>query len=167
MFPSTTARVPLHTAEAYNEAIRRRTEENIARCAAGGAEAIERRLTELDEEWDIERTLEANAATVSLIGVALSALVDRRFMIVPGLVAGFLLQHALQGWCPPVPLFRRLGVRTEHEIDEERYALKALRGDFHSLPPANDGKTSARGSTFVLEVCGRRRSANAASVWPD
>jgi len=143
MFPSTTTRVPLHTAEAYNEAIRRRTEENIARCAAGGAEAIERRLTELDEEWDIERTLEANAATLSLIGVALSALVDRRFMIVPGLAAGFLLQHALQGWCPPVPLFRRLGVRTEHEIDEERYALKALRGDFRGLPPANDGKTSA------------------------
>ena len=45
-------------------------------------------------------------------------------------MTGFLLQHALQGWCPPVPVFRRLGVRTTAEIDRERYALKALRGDF-------------------------------------
>jgi hypothetical protein len=42
----------------------------------------------------------------------------------------FLLQHALQGWCPPVPFFRSRGVRTAREIDQERYALKALRGDF-------------------------------------
>ena len=101
MLPSTTARVPLHTSQAYNEAIRRQTEENVARCAAAGPEAIERRLAELDQEWDIERSLEANAASVSLIGLALGAFVDRRFFIIPGLVAGFLLQHALHGWCPP------------------------------------------------------------------
>lgn len=49
------------------------------------------------------------------------------------MVGGFLLQHALQGWCPPVPVLRRLGFRTQTEIDEERYALKALRGDFREL----------------------------------
>ncbi len=37
---------------------------------------------------------------------------------------------AVQEWCPPVPVFRRLGVRTCQEIDEEKYALKILRGDF-------------------------------------
>src|SRR5690348_10746194 len=37
---------------------------------------------------------------------------------------------ALQGWCPPVPFFRSRGVRTAYEINQERYALKALRGDF-------------------------------------
>ncbi len=57
---------------------------------------------------------------------------DKRFFALPAVVAGFLLQHALQGWCPPLPLFRRLGVRTAAEIDQERYALKALRGDFAS-----------------------------------
>jgi hypothetical protein len=56
------------------------------------------------------------------------------------LVTGFLLQHALQGWCPPVPFFRRRGVRTEAEIDRERYALKAVRGDFrHVAAPGNEG----------------------------
>ena len=29
-----------------------------------------------------------------------------------------------------MPLLRRLGIRTREEIDRERYALKALAGDF-------------------------------------
>jgi hypothetical protein len=33
-----------------------------------------------------------------------------------------------------VPVLRRLGVRTSGEIARERYALKALRGDFSNLP---------------------------------
>lgn len=138
MLPATTARVPLHTPQRYNEAIRRQTEQNIARAAAGGPEAIERRLRELDREWDIERVLEANASIVALVGLGLGAFVDRRLYALPALVCGFLLQHALQGWCPPVPLFRHLGIRTASEIDHERYALKALRGDFRSLSD-NDG----------------------------
>ena len=39
----------------------------------------------------------------------------------------------LQGWGPPVPLFRRLGFRTRAEIARERYALKGIRGDFAGL----------------------------------
>jgi hypothetical protein len=139
MLPSTVERVPQHTREAYNQAIRRRTEEDVARVAAAGPAAIDRRLAELDREWDIERTLEANAATVSLIGSALGFAVDRRFFALPVAVAGFLLQHALQGWCPPVPLFRHLGFRTAAEIDHERYALKALRGDFGNVRPEGGG----------------------------
>jgi hypothetical protein len=139
MLPSTVERVPQHTPQAYNAAIRRRTEENVARIAAAGPAAIDRRLAELDREWDIERMLEANAATVSLIGSALGFVVDRRFFVLPVVVAGFLLQHAVQGWCPPVPLFRHLGFRTAPEIDRERYALKALRGDFRNLRSEGDG----------------------------
>jgi hypothetical protein len=60
--------------------------------------------------------------------------VDRRFFVFPAVVAGFLLQHALQGWCPPLPAFHRLGVRTPREIDVERTALKAMRGDFAAVP---------------------------------
>ena len=135
MIPATAERVPQNTAEEVNERIRRQTEENIARCAAAGQEAIDRRLAELDHEWDIERILEANAATLALAGVTLGAAVDRKWLVLPGLVAAFLLQHAIQGWCPPVPIFRRMGVRTASEIDYERYALKLLRGDFDHLKP--------------------------------
>lgn len=130
MIPSTVERVPRHTPEPINQRIHYQTETNIGRYAAAGPEAIDRRLADLDREWDIERTLEANAATISLIGLGLGAFVSRRFFILPALVAGFLLQHAVQGWCPPVTFFRRRGFRTSYEIDEERYALKAVRGDF-------------------------------------
>lgn len=41
--------------------------------------------------------------------------------------------HALQGWCPPLPVFRCYGFRTAAEIDYERYALKAIRGDFEGI----------------------------------
>jgi hypothetical protein len=124
MFPSTVDRVPLHTAPAVNRQIRRQTERNIARAAAGGRASALRRLAELDREWDIERTLEANAATAVMIGTMLGALKDRRFFVLPAVVGGFLLQHALQGWCPPLALFRRLGIRTASEINYEREQLK-------------------------------------------
>ena len=133
MIPATAERVAQNTAEDVNERIRRQAEENIACYAAAGREAIDRRLAELDREWDIERTLEANAATLTLFGVVLGATVDRKWLWLPGVVATFLLQHAVQGWCPPLPVFRRMGIRTAAEIDYERYALKFLRGDFDQL----------------------------------
>ena len=97
MFPSTVSRVPAHTDASVNELTRQRTEDNIARYRNAGPAAIDRRLRELNAEWDIERTLEANAATASLIGLTLGATVDRRWYLFPAVVAGFLLQHALQG----------------------------------------------------------------------
>jgi hypothetical protein len=124
----------------------------VAPVAARGTAAIDRRLAELDREWDIERTLEANAATAVLIGSALGALVDRRFFAFPAVVAGFLLQHAVQGWCPPLPLFRRAGVRTASEIDYERYALKAIRGDFANVP----GTTGIFADTSRVVAAARR-----------
>lgn len=139
MLPATTRRVPEHTAAHVNQQIRRATEQRVGDCAAQGRAAIDRRLAQLHQEWDIERTLEANAAAISLLGVTLGAAVDRRWFVVPGVVAAFLLQHALQGWCPPLPVFRRLGIRTRSEIEAERYALKTLRGDLRELPTLAHG----------------------------
>ena len=88
--------------------------------------------------------LETNAAAIAFSGVVLGLLVNKKFLAIPAIVLPFLFQHAVQGWCPPVPLFRRLGVRTRKEIDAEKYALKAVRGDFDELPPANNGDTLRR-----------------------
>lgn len=41
-----------------------------------------------------------------------------------------IILFVVQGWCPPVPIFRSLGVRTAAEIFQEKVALKQLRGDF-------------------------------------
>ena len=135
MIPATTTRVERNTDAAINQRIHEQTENNIAWFASKGTDEINHRLNELDREWDVERVLEANAASVALVGLALGAFLNRRFFALPAIVAGFLLQHAVQGWCPPVPIFRRMGIRTSREIDSERYALKIIRGDFDSLPP--------------------------------
>lgn len=151
MIPSTTHRVSLNTADHINDRIRRRTEENIACVVAGGPEAISDRLAELDQEWDIERILEANAAALSLVGLTMGATVSRKWFLFPAVIAGFLLQHAMQGWCPPVPVFRRMGIRTQSEIDYERYALKALRGDFNEIQKA-DGKAKSAANNALRAV---------------
>lgn len=143
MIPTTTDRVRLHTAADVNEQIRARTAARIAQVAAAGPGAIEERLRELDAEWDIERTLEANASGVALLGLVLGMSVSRRWYALPTVVAGFLLQHAVQGWCPPLPILRRLGFRTETEINHERYALKALRGDFQGVQPSAEASVEA------------------------
>src|SRR3954454_25043770 len=134
MLPTTPGRVPAHTSETVNRRIQHDTA-NSVRWYARNPERIEDRLRELDQEWDIERTLEANAATLALTGTLLGAFVDKRFLALPVAATAFLLQHAVQGWCPPVPFFRKRGVRTMREIDEERFALKALRGDFGPIGP--------------------------------
>lgn len=128
--------VPRHTSEAARRRIDRRLAMRIGYHAMRPGE-IDARLVELDREWHVDRTLQANAATLSLVGLVLGAVVDRRWFLLPAAVATFLLQHALQGWCPPLPVLRRMGVRTAEEIAQERYALKALRGDFERVPRAD------------------------------
>lgn len=130
--PGTSERVNCNTAQYLNDRIERMIMCNLEYYATHPDE-IEQRLRELDREWDVERTLEAQAASISLAGIILGATVNKKWYVLPGIVGGFLLQHALQGWCPPVPMLRRLGVRTEGEIEKERYALKALRGDFKNI----------------------------------
>ena len=130
MLPSTFERVSSNTADEINDQIRRQTKTNVERTAAAGRGAIARRLRELDEEWDIERYVETMAPSFSLLGLALGVTTDRRWLLLPIVVQAFFLQHALQGWCPPIPVLRRMGIRTIQEIAAERYALKALRGDF-------------------------------------
>ncbi len=138
MIASTTGRVPKSTSDCANKHIEEMTEKNVLCTAAGGSEAVQRRIEELDREWDVERALEANAAIAAMLGVFLGATVNRKWFAFPALVGGFLLQHAVQGWCPPVPVLRWLGFRTQPEIERERYALKALRGDFRDLPAAEN-----------------------------
>lgn len=128
--PTTTNRVLENTPAEYNQQIWEQTRWNVAFYSFAGREAIERRLNELDREWDIERLLEVNAASFVFLGTMFGLLKGRSWLVIPAVVSAFLLQHALQGWCPPVSVFRRLGVRTSREIELERNALKALRGDY-------------------------------------
>ena len=126
----TEERVRSSTSSSQNEKIDRETKANLARFKDLDSGAIRERLKELDKKWDIERTLMFNAATISLTGAMLAIFVNRKWAIMPAVVTSFLIQHTLQGWCPPLPLFRAMGIKSRQELDREKYALKALRGDF-------------------------------------
>jgi hypothetical protein len=133
MFAPTAERVKQHTDPVVNEEISRAMHDRLAWLAEKGPQAIERRLRELDAEWDIERVLEANFAGVVLLFSYLGRRVHRSFFLLPAIAAGFMLQHVASGWCPPLPFLRRIGVRTMKEIESERNALRSLLLDFDTL----------------------------------
>lgn len=151
-------RVRDHSSRTVNQRIALTTQVLAERSVSQGRDAIVRRLTELDHEWDVDRVLMANFAVAGGVAYALGLQrynEPRRFgprpkgfLALLGAQLGFLMLHATVGWCPPVALWRRLGFRTKTEIESERlYLLEALdelkRVDgAHRLPPATAGVVS-------------------------
>lgn len=143
-----------HSLGGVTRRLDRERDERLAAAVGEDDRAVAERLRRLDAQWDIERVLQTNAATLTLVAWAVALYrPTRRRAAVAGIVPAFLLQHALQGWCPPIELFRFLGRRSRNEIDAERTALKALRGDFAELP--REGAPAARAGA-ALEAAGRR-----------
>ncbi len=136
MIPATTERVIQHTPARVNEAIDEQMRDSVARYASASPQLLDQRLRELDHEWDVERTTATVASLGLLAGMGIAAVFGTIWLILPALIAGCLLLHALVGWSPALPVIRQLGCRTAREIDHERYALKALRGDFQPLAVA-------------------------------
>ncbi|KKB33542.1 YgaP family membrane protein [Bacillus thermotolerans] len=124
--PATTERVKEHTNPKINAEIEAQIEENIKFYRDKSREEIKARIDELNREWDTERVLEANASSLVLSSSILALTVNRKWAILSGVVGGFLLQHALQGWCPPLEVIRRMKIRTSSEINKEKIALIKL-----------------------------------------
>lgn len=122
--------VHANTAPHVNDRIKRDMHYRVMAFANKSPEDLSQRIAELDQEWDMERWLECNASALAFGGVAMSIVAGRKWLLLPALVLPMLFYHALEGWCPPLPLLRRLGIRTQREIDAEKYAMHLLRGDF-------------------------------------
>jgi uncharacterized protein (TIGR01244 family) len=148
--PPAARRADRPTPDAINRRIAQDIDASI-RWHAHHPDAIDRRLDELEREWDMERALQANVTTLALGGVLLGAIVDRRWLVLPAAMTAFLLQYTIQGRCPLVSIFRRMGVRTAAEIDRERYALKVLRGDFASVRAEAALARAGQTSTVVAQ----------------
>lgn len=131
-------RVRSSSASQVNRKIDRETIENIRRYENKSKQEIAHRIEELEKEWDIERLLETNMSVLAIIGIVLTILVHEYWIFLPIIVLSFFLQHALQGWCPPLPIFRSMGKRTRSELNREKYALKVLKGDFTEVPRKGD-----------------------------
>lgn len=120
------------TAHSVNARLDAETNARIAYFARH-PEAIGRRLKELDAEWDIDRTIELEAAGTIMTGLGLGMAKDKKWFLLPLFASSMLLLYSGRGTYPMLPVFRRLGFRSSKEIAQERYALKALRGDFDEL----------------------------------
>lgn len=113
-----------------NTEIRNQTLETINKYKDCTCNALSDKIESLNSEWDVERMIEAKAALMIIMTTYLGMKHCKAWFFLSSVIAMFLLSHSLQGWCPPVPLLRKLGVRTSEEIYNEKTALKVLRGDF-------------------------------------
>ena len=100
MVASTVDRVPRHTSQEINRQIEIQIAESV-RWHAAHPEGIDRRLHELDQEWDVERTLEANASTPAFTGVMLGATMDKRWLALPAIVTGSYSSMRCRAGVPP------------------------------------------------------------------
>jgi hypothetical protein len=120
----------MRTDPKINAEIRNQTMRNLNIYKNCNETELTERIRFLNLEWDTERVLEVNASLLILLSSYLGLKMSRIWFLLTGIVAAFMLQHSLQGWCPPLPFIRKWGVRTSDEIYAERTALKVIRGDF-------------------------------------
>ena len=125
---STNDRIRAHTAPEVNHRIDRETRGAIEEARRSPA-ARRARIEEIEREWSIDRALMLN---FGIVGAVTAWKAMRRLRRTGGIGGwgllfavqmGFLINHAVRGWCPPMPIFRRLGFRSSHEICAERVAL--------------------------------------------
>ncbi|MFT3786375.1 MAG: hypothetical protein QM770_09430 [Tepidisphaeraceae bacterium] len=126
------------TRQTFKSGAQLETERRVAGLTLAGRQAISQRLRELDEEWNLSRAVATHAGIVSLVGLLLGSNVHPRFRWLTIAAAALLLENAFVGKAPTRKLFERMGLRSTRDIEIERQALKALRGDFNHIPDPQD-----------------------------
>ena len=97
---------------------------------------IQTRLEALDEEWDVDKVLQVVTGGASIASFWFSLTKSRLWSIVPAILGGGALAYGITGQSPAADLVRRFGIRTRDEIEGERMALLAVRGDFSGVEAA-------------------------------
>ena len=110
----------------------------LTKLADAGPAAINDRLCQLENEWSAGRATKVTLAFVILAGIAMRMAFGAWWVILP--IAGglFLFQYAFSRTSWLGNMFREIGFRSGAKIEEEKFALKTLRGDFRHLPTVHD-----------------------------
>jgi len=137
-------RIRAASSDEINRRIDRYTEDNIRYYATRPKHEISERIDNLEDEWDVDRLIQAWISGTGLATVFLGTVWSKKWWILTTASLGFLGNHAVNGWCPSANVFRRLGYRTRQEIDREKFALKALRGDFDDIGKLESDKIDER-----------------------
>src|SRR5262249_3197329 len=116
----------------------RQTARTVANVVYDGPEAIEKRLTELDHEWTAGRVIKVASGLGIIVGLGLAAIVHVAWLTLPVAIGLLLLQYAVSRHSVLTWVLGSAGIRTGTDVEHERIALKALRGDFRNLPTVFD-----------------------------
>src|SRR5215211_6185182 len=113
-------------------------EQRLACLADAGPAAIDARLAELERECSAGRVAKAALGVVIVAGSVLAAVHSPWWLILPAVAAVFLIQYMFTRSSWMTGVFHEAGFRTGSEIEQEKFALKALRGDFKHVPTVHD-----------------------------
>ncbi|QJW99009.1 hypothetical protein [Frigoriglobus tundricola] len=113
-------------------------EKRLARLADAGSLAITDRLRQLDREWSAGRMTKATIGLLIVIGLGLTGLAGPWWLALPAVGGLFLLQYLFSRTSWLGATFQEMGFRSGAEIDQEKFALRALRGDFKHLPTVHE-----------------------------
>lgn len=129
--PPTASRVTINTRPSTRQKLRNDTVCHIKACQETTGPLLTAEIERLDYEWDTERVIETLAASL-LLAASMTGFGRGKLChyILTGAVGFGLLQQALRGWNPALPLIRALGVHSPQEIYQHKTVLKRLRGDF-------------------------------------
>lgn len=134
--------------------VNKRIDEKVERCVRYMAQReraeISCYLQSLEREWDVNRAVMVAGSLVSLLGLWQARRSGAIWRALSGVAAGLMLHHGLIGFGPLAGLVRAVGrVRTRREIDLEKFALKALRGDFERIPRSEGGPLARANAALV------------------
>jgi hypothetical protein len=113
-------------------------EDRLTCLADAGPQAITDRLNDLEREWSAGRVTKAALGVVIIAGLIPAVLLSRWWLILPGLGGLLLVQYLFTRSSLVGAFFRAVGFRSGADIDQEKFALKVLRGDFRQLPTCQE-----------------------------
>lgn len=99
-----------------------------------GPEGINARLEQLDREWTRGRVTKVAAGVLILGGLVLTYFFGWPWLALPAVGAIFLLQYLFARGSLLGGLLGGFGFRSGAQIEQEKLALRMLRGDFQHLP---------------------------------
>ncbi|MDB5105590.1 MAG: hypothetical protein JWP91_3279 [Fibrobacteres bacterium] len=131
-----------------------KTLENVRFYGSLGREGLTERIRALDDEWDMERFVTVSLSGLGLFGMVMGLFGSRLWRVLSWASFPLLFLHGQDKWKPSDGILKSLGLRSRKEIEAEKYALKALRGDFRQVEPGTgeEGEILARNSNRAMEA---------------
>ncbi len=94
---------------------------------------ISHRIDQLEQETSLEKIIENSSVALSLSGILLAFVSNRRWLLLSLLASGLFFLKKEPKDNQVQQLLQKQGYRSEKEIQRERQILQALRGDYDAI----------------------------------